>query len=155
MRNRVSLCVASRRADLTGALPWADSRYNHAIMAKTILSSFVLFVAFLMLQAQGCTNKPTNPFAVDPNAHPPVTSADIRIVQRAKEILSTQSKWNRADTRICTKEATTFSLYCALERATDEVGGNFQHRGAAMQEARFLIDEITANRDYQHRLMDY
>jgi hypothetical protein len=35
------------------------------------------------------------------------------------------------------------------------VSGNFQHRGAAMQEARFLIDEITAKRDYQHRLMDY
>ena len=42
-----------------------------------------------------------------------------------------------------------------METATNEVSGNFEHRGAAMQEARFVIDEITANRDYEHRLMDY
>lgn len=46
-------------------------------------------------------------------------------------------------------------LYCALEKATDEVDGTFQHRGAAMQEARFAMDEITHHRDYHHRLMDY
>src|SRR5215510_8150115 len=116
-------------------------------MLKTILLSVALLVSLVTLRAQTPTNTPTNLFAGDSNARPPVTSADIRIVQRAKGILSSPSKWNRADTWICPKEATTFSLYCALERATDEVGGNFQHRGAAMQEARFLIDEITANRD--------
>jgi hypothetical protein len=42
-----------------------------------------------------------------------------------------------------------------LEKATDEVTGNFQHRSAAMQEARFVIDEIAPNRNYDHRLMDY
>jgi hypothetical protein len=51
--------------------------------------------------------------------------------------------------------ATTFSLYCALERATEEVTG-FEHRGAVMQEARFVIDEIAANRnDFQHRLQGF
>jgi hypothetical protein len=91
-----------------------------------------------------------------PDARPPVTSADVRIVQRAREILNSPSKWNRADTRVCPTDAKTFSLYCALERATNEVSGKFEHRGAAMQEARFVIDDIAPNRKiYHHRLMDY
>jgi hypothetical protein len=98
----------------------------------------------------------SNQHSDDPNARPPVTAADVRIVQRAAKILDSPEKWNRADTRACPAEAKTFSLYCALEKATDEVTGNFQHRSAAMQEARFVIDEIAANRkNYHHRLMDY
>ena len=92
----------------------------------------------------------------DPEARPPVTQADVRIVQRAREILNSESKWNRADTRVCPADAKTCSLYCALEKATDEVSGKFEHRGAAMQEARFVIDEIAPNRkNYNHRLMGY
>ena len=81
----------------------------------------------------------------NPDARPPVTKADVRIVQRAREILNSQSEWNRADTRVCPADAKRFSLYCALEKATDEVSGKFEHRGAAMQEARFVIDEIAPN----------
>jgi hypothetical protein len=91
----------------------------------------------------------------DSQARPPVTQADIQIVKRARTILDSPSKWNRADTRVCPAGAKTFSLYCALEKATDEVSGNFEHRGAAMQEARFVIDEIAPNRHYDHRLMGY
>ena len=92
----------------------------------------------------------------DSEVKPPVTKADVRIVQRAREILSSPDKWNRADNRRCPDGAKTFSLYCALEKATDEVNGDFKHRGAAMQEARFVIDDIAPNRkEYHHRLMDY
>jgi hypothetical protein len=92
----------------------------------------------------------------DPDARPPVTKADVQIVERAREILNSESTWNRADTRKCPADAKTFSLYCALEKATDEVSGKFEHRGAAMQEARFVIDDIAPNRkNYNHRLMDY
>jgi hypothetical protein len=92
----------------------------------------------------------------DPDSRPPVTKADLQIVERAKEILSSPDKWNRADTRECPTTATRFSIYCALEKATDEVSGNFQHRGAAMQEARFVIDDTAPNaKKYSHRLMDY
>src|SRR5262249_52295431 len=65
------------------------------------------------------------------------------------------SRWNRADNRECPAGAKTFSLYCALEKATFEIRGKREHRGAALQEARFVIDEIAANRNYNHRLMDY
>jgi hypothetical protein len=91
----------------------------------------------------------------DPDARPPVTKADLRVVERAQQILNSSSKWNRADTRRCPADAKTFSIYCALETATKEESGTFEHRGAAMQEARFLIEDITRHRDYQHRLMDY
>ncbi len=91
----------------------------------------------------------------DGDVRPPVTSADLQIVKRAREILSSERKWNRADTRVCPANAKTVSLYCALEAATIEVGGKAEHRRAALQEVRFVIDEITAERNYHHRLMDY
>jgi hypothetical protein len=91
-----------------------------------------------------------------PDVRPPVTSADLQIVQRARKILDSPAKWNRKDTRECPAGEKTFSLYCALEEATKDVSGDFKHRGAAMQEARFVIDEIAPNRSkYNHRLMGY
>jgi hypothetical protein len=39
--------------------------------------------------------------------------------------------------------------------ASKQVSEKFEHRGAALQETRFVIDEIAADRAYDHRLMDY
>jgi hypothetical protein len=86
---------------------------------------------------------------------PPVSKTDLEIVKKADQILGSPAKWNRADDRKCPKEAKTVSLYCALEQATMEVTGSFEHRGAVMQEARFAIDEVDGNKDYDHRLMGY
>jgi hypothetical protein len=112
-----------------------------------VLSTPALVLLAIALQAQTPD---------DSEARPPVTKADVRIVQRAREILSSPAKWNRADNRVCPAAAKTFSLYCALEKATDEVSGHFEHRGAAMQEARFVIEDVAPNwREYHHRLMGY
>jgi hypothetical protein len=93
----------------------------------------------------------------DAFSRPPVTQADLRIARRAREILGSPDKWNRADNRKCPPNAKVFSLYCALEKATDEVSRKFKHRGAAMQEARFVIEGVAPDweKKYQHRLMDY
>src|SRR5581483_5336975 len=91
----------------------------------------------------------------DSNARPPVTAADVQIVQKARKILDSPAKWNRADTRVCPDDATIFSLYCALEKATKEVSNNFEHRAAAMQEARFVVEDVSHNKEYEHRLMGY
>jgi hypothetical protein len=108
------------------------------------------------LVAQTPSGKSADRFSGDPDARPPVDKSDVRIVQRARQILNSPAKWNRADNRICATAAKTFSLYCALEKATDEVSGHFEHRGAAMQEARFVIEDIAPHvKDYKHRLMDY
>ena len=91
----------------------------------------------------------------DSKVRPPVTKDDLQIVKRALELLDSPSKWNRADNRVCPTAAKTVSLYCALQMATIEGGGKAEHRGAALQEARFVIDEIAIDRNYEHRLMNY
>jgi hypothetical protein len=99
------------------------------------------------------------------NVKPPIARVDLRIAHRAMEILNSPAKLNRGDSRVCRikqcksgcpTKAKVFSLYCALEKATDELTGSFEHRGAAMQEARFVVDEVATNRsDFQHRLQGY
>jgi quercetin dioxygenase-like cupin family protein len=115
------------------------------------------FVALFSLLAPAIASSQgfATPALDDPDARPIATGADLQIVRHARKLLDSPSKWNRADNRVCPPAATTFSLYCALKTATDEVGRNFEHRGAALQQARFVIDEIAATRNYEHRLMDY
>ena len=114
-------------------------------------------IAVLMASSIINAQAPQKTAQVDASqSRPAVSKADVEIVRRAREILDSPAKWNRADDRVCPKAAKTFSLYCALEKATDEVSANFEHRGAAMQEARFVIDEVLAKGNkYEHRLMNY
>jgi hypothetical protein len=116
-----------------------------------------LVVGILLLPFAVKAQRTANKSAVvdDSNVRPPITKVDLQIVKRAREILDSPSKWNRADNRECPAGAKTFSLYCALQMATIEISGKAEHRGAALQEARFVIEEIVADRNYQHRLMDY
>ena len=116
-----------------------------------------LFILSALILSPGLYAQATiGVIADDPDARPPVAGIDVKIVQRAAAILNSPSKWNRSDNRICPKEARTFSIYCALERATDELSGKFEHRGAAMQEARFVIEQVAPDWEkYDHRLMDY
>src|SRR5687768_7843858 len=71
----------------------------------------------------------------------PVTEADVRILQRADAILASEAVWNRHDTRECSVEDTTWSLYCALMKAPLEETGAFDHRAAALQEVRFAVED--------------
>ena len=127
---------------------------NNIRVTRIYLAISILVVTFLspfVVNAQGTTTKS----AGDSDVRPPVTNADLQIIKRAREILDSPAKWNRGDNRECPAEAKTFSLYCALQKATIEVSGKAEHRGAALQEARFVIDEIAADRNYEHRLMNY
>ena len=120
--------------------------------ARVIPTAILILAAAFpvqMLAGQAATHD-------NPDVRPPVTKANVQIVERAREILNSPSKWNRADTRVCPADAKSFSIYCALEKATKEVTGRFEHRGAVMQEARFVIDDIAPNaKNYHHRLMNY
>jgi hypothetical protein len=101
----------------------------------------------------------------DQDAHPPVTRVDLEIARRARALLRSESSWDRADrphitddpTTKCQPDAKQMSLYCALERSTMAVSGRFEHRGAVMQEARFVIEEVEPNweKKYHHLLVDY
>ncbi|MGB7281058.1 MAG: hypothetical protein WBE13_02255 [Candidatus Acidiferrum sp.] len=122
---------------------------------RAVLCAASLFPA-ISVRAQTPANQGAPSGPDDSEVRPPVTKADVQVVEHAQKILDSPAKWNRADTRICPVDAKTFSLYCALEKATYEVTGDFKHRGAAMQEARFVIEEVAPNwRSYQHRLKDY
>jgi hypothetical protein len=85
----------------------------------------------------------------------PVTAEDLRILQRADQILSSPAVWNRRDTRTCKPADRTWSLFCALEKASLDVLGEYRHREVALQEVRFAIVDATNGRRFEHRLMDY
>ena len=80
---------------------------------------------------------------------------DRKIVQRAAAILATEVLWNRADDRKCAADAAAWSIYCAMERATLELTGGFNHRRPALEVVRQIVEERTEGRNYRHRLMDY
>jgi hypothetical protein len=94
-------------------------------------------------------------FELDIAREVPPSALDREILERAAAILSTELAWNRADNRKCAPAARSWSLYCAMERATIEVTGAFHHRRPVLELVRQLVDERTAGRPYHHRLMDY
>jgi hypothetical protein len=100
-------------------------------------------------ESEGVTFDLEASLEVKPNA------LDTEIVRRAAAILSSDSVWNRADNRKCPAEATTWSIYCAMEKATIEVTGGFHHRRPALEAVRAVVDQRSAGRNYHHRLMDY
>ncbi|HZS07535.1 MAG TPA: hypothetical protein VFD58_22060 [Blastocatellia bacterium] len=85
----------------------------------------------------------------------PVTQDDLLILKRADEILTDEARWNRKDDRTCRPEDKVWSLFCALQKASVEVLGKYDHRRAALQEVRFAIEDVTNGREFNHRLMDY
>jgi hypothetical protein len=85
----------------------------------------------------------------------PVTDEDLRILQRADKILVSPAVWNRHDTRICKPTDKIWSLFCALEKASLDVLGEYRHREVALQEVRFAVEDVTKGIDFEHRLMDY
>lgn len=84
-----------------------------------------------------------------------VDAHDLQILDGALGILSSERVWDRADDRVCHPEDTTFSLFCALQRASINALGAYEHRRAALQEVRFAVEEASVGRQYEHRLRDY
>lgn len=94
-------------------------------------------------------------FTVDSVHEAPPSGLDRRIIERAAMILSSPAVWNRADNRRCLATATTWSIYCAVIRASIDVTGAWHHRRPAMEVVREAVEARVAGRKYHHRLMDY
>ncbi|HEX4681154.1 MAG TPA: hypothetical protein VH277_00525, partial [Gemmatimonadaceae bacterium] len=94
-------------------------------------------------------------FQVDTTKEIAPNALDREILIRAMKILASDSVWNRADNRQCRATATTWSIYCAVERAEVEVTGGSHHRRPAGELVREVVDERTKARNYHHRMMDY
>ena len=107
------------------------------------------------VQQNGAQNGPAYGGNARP-AGPQVTENDLHVIARAREILSSPDKWNHSDSSNCAADATTFSLFCALQKASTEVTGSFDNRGAAVQEVRFAIDDFAGDsKHYNSRLTDF
>ena len=89
------------------------------------------------------------------NKEQPVFQEDLEILQRTKEILSDESKWNNDDDRVCNDNDTKWSLFCALKKATIETLGEYIHRRVALMEVRWIIHKLMEGEDIKHRLMDF
>jgi hypothetical protein len=87
----------------------------------------------------------------------PVTVEDLRILEKADAFLEDESAWNRHDDRQCDddKASGKWSLSCALDVACIEVLGHYDHTRAALQEVRFVVEEVTAGRQFEGRLMGF
>jgi hypothetical protein len=87
----------------------------------------------------------------------PVTVEDLRILEKADTFLKDQSAWNRNDDRQCDddKGSGKWSLSCALDVACIEVLGRYDHTRSALQEVRFVVEEVTAGRQFEGRLMGF
>lgn len=109
-----------------------------------IHSRSFLFVLFFLGLLAGCGR-----------AEKPATQEDLRILDRAKVLLATEKDWNRHDTRDCPANERKLSLFCALKAASIEVLGDYDHRRLALEEVRFAIEEVSGEREFEHRLMDF
>jgi hypothetical protein len=87
----------------------------------------------------------------------PVSADDVTILVRAEALLSSDAVWNRADDRDCRDDEATGkrSLFCALEKASIDVLGSYDHRRVALQEVRFAVEDATRGRKFDHRLRDF
>jgi hypothetical protein len=85
----------------------------------------------------------------------PPTADDIRIIQRARELLSDVKVWNKNDDRNCPPDLQQWSLFCALMRATTEVSGGIHYRQPALYAVREVLNEVGGSRVHKHRLKDY
>ena len=96
-------------------------------------------------------------FSIDWDYRPSPSKLDLEILTRTSEILKNESFWNNNDDRECNddEENKKWSLYCALYSASVEVFGDFNHRNPALNIVRTTIQEITPDKEYRHRLMDF
>lgn len=98
---------------------------------------------------------PTTPQAEDRDQS--VSPEDLAILMRAEALLRDASAWDRADDRECQDHKATGkrSLTCALQRARISVLGVYDHRRAALQEVRFVVEDATRGRQFEHRRRDF
>ena len=81
----------------------------------------------------------------------PVTTADLRILERADALLTDESVWNREDDKQCDDDDRShkWSLYCVIEAACRDAAVSCEHTQVASQEVRFAIEEVTRGRDFE------
>ena len=121
-----------------------------------LLSRLVLLA--LLLNLSGCLYITDNgltffkPYYTKRNRE--VSQSDIQVLDGAISLLKEGRGWNRNDDRLCIC-GETWSLFCALARASIDITGEYAHRRVAIQEVRFTIDDNFPERWQRHQLQDF
>lgn len=86
----------------------------------------------------------------------PASEVDLRIVERAGQLLAHADAWNPSDDRVCDDDdrRREWSLFCALYWASLDLTGDYLHARRAMDLVRQAIRESTGLH-YVHTLRDY
>ena len=127
----------------------------------SVMLSLLAPMGYALAGAQAADTPPDRSRYGDPAEYEkrdrPVSEQDLRILVRADELLEEESSWNRADDRECGDDEASGkrSLFCALQAASVEVLGSYDHRRVALQEVRFAIEQVTQGREFEHRLRDF
>ncbi len=115
--------------------------------ARDLPTLRLLTIALLML---GCAS--VRPAV--PSGSPVTAPAEKPQSSKSKERAATPD-----DLRILERADTTWSLFCAMKQATEEVLGAYRHDDrigqAATREVRRVIEELNPGVRFEHRLMDY
>ncbi len=72
-----------------------------------------------------------------------VSKDDLEILRETRGFLSNENKWTRGEETQCDLEAEALTLFCALQKASYDVAEDFLLRRPALEEVRYVIDEIT------------
>jgi hypothetical protein len=88
---------------------------------------------------------------------PPANKVDLEILKLAQRLLADPCNWHKKDKRKCENDIKNnrWSLFCALKYASITKMGEYNHRNAAMQAVRFVINDLIPNHGFKHTLMDY
>ena len=111
-----------------------------------------LVLALLLMVLSACASEPIPAYE---EREQPVSSQDLEILDKADALLTSESTWDRNDTRECIPNARKLSLFCALQKATIQTLGSYDHRRVALQEVRFAIEDVSGGKEFKHRLMDF
>lgn len=80
---------------------------------------------------------------------------DLKVIDRAKEILSSEGKWSKNCTRKCSSNAEKYSIFCAMMKAQGDVLPGVHYRQPAMQAFREVLNTVGKGRFDKHRIQDW
>ena len=80
---------------------------------------------------------------------------DLKVIDRAKEILSSEDKWSKKCTRKCSPNADEYSIFCAMMKAQGDVLSSVHYRQPAMQAFREVLNTVGKGRFDKHRIQDW
>jgi hypothetical protein len=82
---------------------------------------------------------------------PVATAADVMVIDRARQLLSSESMWDRRDsTQKCPDTQAALSILCAIRRASEQLTGEFDTQGVLVLEGRAVIDSVSTKRYQAH-----